>query len=200
MPNEDSNTTPVESGNPDTTQAAAVNSGTTPSGAEQTENTQAAGGNDGTTPDINTIVEKRLARARKQWEAEAEEQAKRARMDEAERLKAELADKEKAIAERDAQIKRERTLRQLAGKVIDPEDALAIAERNDLVDDDGNVDLAKLLDSKPFLAPQTAAGVNIPGARNAKKPTLTVEDINRMKPHEINERWDEVQAALKGAR
>lgn len=125
-------------------------------------------------------------------------EAERAKLDEVERLKAEKADAEKAAETAKAEAARARHLIALAGKVVDPEDALAIAERAGLVTDDGDW-VARLLEAKPYLAPPQA-GVNIPGARNAKKPTLTVEDINKMKPHEINERWDEVQAALKGAR
>lgn len=126
-------------------------------------------------------------------------EAERAKLDEVERLKAEKADAEKAAQEARAEAARARHLMTLAGKVVDPEDALAIAERAGLVTDDG-VNVDELLKAKPYLAPPQAHGVNIPGARNAKKPTLTLEDINKMKPHEINERWDEVQAALKGAR
>jgi len=126
-------------------------------------------------------------------------EAERAKLDEVERLKAEKADAEKAAQEARAEAARARHLMTLAGKVVDPEDALAIAERAGLVTDDGDW-VARLLEAKPYLAVPAAPGVNIPGARNAKRPTLTMEDINKMKPHEINERWDEVQAALKGAR
>jgi hypothetical protein len=61
-----------------------------------------------------------------------------------------------------------------------------------------NVDAAAaaVLNEWPELKPATAT----PGATNpSRKPrTLTVEDIKRMTPAEINSRWDEVQQVLQG--
>lgn len=123
-------------------------------------------------------------------------EAERAKLDEVERLKAEKADAEKAALEARAEAARARHLMTLAGKVVDPEDALALAERAGLVTEDG-VDVDALLKAKPYLAPPTQAGVTIPGARNAKRPALTLEDINKMTPEQVNERWDDIQALYK---
>src|SRR5690625_570642 len=51
-----------------------------------------------TQAELNAMIQRRLTRAQKQWEADAEEARKRANMDETERLKA-----EKEEAERKAQ-------------------------------------------------------------------------------------------------
>src|SRR5690625_7770675 len=78
------NTTPVESGDLDTTHAPSGNEGTTPPEAEKTGTTPPEGGNE---LDVEKIIKKRLERERRKWEAEREEAERRARMDEAERLK-----------------------------------------------------------------------------------------------------------------
>lgn len=140
---EDQNATPVESGDLDTTPPAAATAGTTPT---------PEGGNENTQPDIDKIVQKRLDRERKKWEAESAETAKRARMDEADRLKAELADKDKEIAAAKAETIKAKQVAALTGRVVDAEDALAIAERAGLIDDDGHVKLDELLKTKPYLA------------------------------------------------
>lgn len=56
--------------------------------------------------------------------------------------------------------------------------------------------VADVLNEWPELKPVAAT----PGATNpGRKPrTLTVEDIKRMTPAEINSRWDEVQQVLQG--
>lgn len=187
----------------DTTQPEAEQTGTTPPQAENQGTTPPDSGNDGTTQptdkpevDVEKVVKKRLERERKKWEAERTQAEERARMDEAERLKAELADRDKAISEAQAQTKRERVLRTLSGKVVDPEDALAIAERAELIDEDGQVDVDALLQAKPYLAPQPAGPTPTTGAGGGVKRQLTREDLKTMTPKEINERWAEIQEAL----
>lgn len=144
--------TPPEAEQTGTTPPAAEpNAGTTPPDAEKPGTDQ--------TLDVEKVVKKRLERERKKWEAEREEAEKRARMDEAERLKAELADRDKAIAERDAALAREKAIRSLSGKVADPEAAYKLAEGNDDLLSDGQVDADALLQAYPFLAP-TPAGPN----------------------------------------
>lgn len=135
-------------------------------------------------------------------EAEAARKAaEREKLDEVERLKAEKADAEKAAAEARAEATRTRHLVNLAGKVAgDPEDALLLAERAGLVTEDG-VDVDALLKAKPFLAPKSESGVNIPGARSKPgAPTLTEEDIKKMTPQQVNERYEEIQAFYRSKR
>lgn len=84
-------------------------------------------------------------------------EAERAKLDELERLKAEKADAERAAAEAKAEAARARHLVTLADKVVDAEDALAIAERAGLVTEEG-VDVDKLLEAKPYLRKPTTGG------------------------------------------
>ena len=56
--------------------------------------------------------------------------------------------------------------------------------------------VAAVLDAYPQLKPQaTPSGATNPG-RVAK---LTVDDVKKMTPEQINARWDDVQAAMKAA-
>lgn len=188
---EPSLTTLVESGNPDTTPASSGNVGATLPEAEQSRNTQ-----EPAELDVERIVKKRLDRERKKWEAESEEAAKRARMDEAERLKAELADKDKEIAERDAALAREKAIRALTNKVADPEAAYKLAEGNSGLMSDEGVNVDALLKAYPFLAPQarphaatTGAGGSIPRTGDLtaedfrdKSPAWVRENLHRLKP------------------
>jgi hypothetical protein len=123
-------------------------------------------------------------------------EAERSKLDELERLKAEKADAERAAEEARAEARRTRHLVALADKVVDPEDALAIAERAGLVTDDG-IDVDALLEAKPYLRKPTGGAVDIPGARTSKKPTLTPEDVKKMTPDEVNANWPAVQTALR---
>ena len=174
-PQEQHDTTPPVSGNDGTTPPQAETAGTTP----PTE-----GGNE-TQPDIDKIVTARLARERKKWEAEADERAKRAAMDEGERLKAEIADRDKQIAESHAALKRERATRAISDKVVDAEDAYAIAERLGLVDEDGTVDHAALLEAKPYLAKATRPVA--PGPDGAPTPARGKVRTADMTPEQIKE-------------
>lgn len=79
--------------------------------------------------------------------------AERAKLDEVERLKAELADRDKAIEE--AQAARLNAERQaaLTGKVADATAALKLLDPDKHLTDDGLVDTDALLADYPFLAP-----------------------------------------------
>ncbi len=132
--------TPAVGGNDSTTQAAADKAATTP---------QPEGGNQDA---IDKIIQKRLERERKKWEAESEEKAKRARMDEADRLKADLADRDKRIAEAEAKALAAERIADLTGKVIDPKAALRLWDEDDTVD--------TFLKRHPYMAPTPAVGTN----------------------------------------
>ena len=57
--------------------------------------------------------------------------------------------------------------------------------------------VAAVLDAYPQLKPQAPT----PGATNpGRVAKLTVDDIKKMSPEQINARWDEVQAAMKAGR
>jgi hypothetical protein len=58
--------------------------------------------------------------------------------------------------------------------------------------------VAHLLDEYPHLKP--AAGVTLGATNPQRKATLTMDEVRRMSPAQINERWTEVEAAMKAAR
>ena len=165
-PQNEHDTTPVDGGNVDTTPPQADKQGTTPT---------PEGGNQ-TQPDIDKIVQKRLDRERKKWEAEAEERAKRARMDEADRLKAELADRDKLIAAAEAKAVTAERLASLTGRVADPKAALRLLDDAHLTE--SGVDVDALLKDYPFLAPQPAGTSPTKGAGGGTpRGALTLEDF-----------------------
>lgn len=57
--------------------------------------------------------------------------------------------------------------------------------------------VAAVLEAYPQLKPQAQAGNATNPGRVAK---LTVEEIKKMTPEQVNARWDEVQAAMKAGR
>lgn len=151
------NTTPTGSGDAGTTPPAAASAGTTPN---------PEGGNQ---VDIDKIVKQRLERERKKWEAESEEAAKRARMDEAERLKADIADRDKRIAEAEAKATAADRRASLTGKVADPQAALRLLD-DAHVNDDGTVNIDALLTTYPFLAPTPTGPTATRGAAGGAMP------------------------------
>lgn len=126
----------------------------------------------------------KLKELQEQREA-AEREAERAKMDDLERLQAELEERDKLIAERDAEVKRERAIRNLANKVIDPEAAFKLADgRDDLLNDEGEIDADKVVNTFQFLAPQAPGPAPVPAAntgRSTKEGPLGPEDF-RGKP------------------
>lgn len=127
--------------------------------------------------------------------AKAKIDAERQKLDEVERLKAEKADSDKRLAEIETRAVNAERKAALTGRVADPTAALKLLDPDKHLTD-GEVNVDALLATYPFLAP-APAGVNIPGARTSKTAALTAEDIARMTPEQINERWQDVQAALK---
>lgn len=154
-----------------------------------------------TQAEVDAMVNARIARAKKQAAKEAEETLKREReranMDEAERVKAEMADREKELNELRAQNKRLSIANQLAGKVVNVDDAVRLVDE-DLIDDDGRLDVDRFLESRPYLradAQRQAGGTANPGSPPAGK-RLTRDQIASMSEQEIEKRWDEVKAVL----
>lgn len=123
----------------------------------------------------------------------AKTNAERAKLDEVERLKAEKADVDKKLAEIEARAVAAERRAALTGKVADPAAALKLLDPDKHLDGDA-VNVEALLADYPFLAPAKEPGVNIPGARTARQSTLTHEDIARMTPEQVNERWTEIHA------
>ena len=75
------------------------------------------------------------------------------------------------------------------------EAALALAERDGLITD-GGVELEQLFERYPFLKPQAQtpkdAGANPPGSR-----PISLDDLKKMSPEEINRNWDHIKAGWK---
>lgn len=154
-----------------------------------------------TQAEVDAMVNARIARAKKQAAKEAEEkltrERERANMDEAERVKAEMADREKELNELRAQNKRLSIANQLAGRVVNVDDAVRLVD-DDLIDDDGRIDVDRFLESRPYLradAQRQAGGTANPGSPPAGK-RLTRDQIASMSEKEIEKRWDEVKAVL----
>lgn len=103
-----------------------------------------------TQDELDAMIERRLARAKRQWETEAEEERKREQMTEVERLEAEKAEAEARAAERESAAN-QRLIRAAAqveavglGVKADRVDyALRLADLSEVeVGDDGAVDTA----------------------------------------------------------
>jgi hypothetical protein len=163
---------------------------------------QAPDGKTYTQEELNAIVNARIARARKATAREVEERLKaereRAGMDEAERVKAEMADREKDLTALRDENRRLKIANQLAGKVVNVDDAVRLID-DDLIDDDGVLDVNTFLESRPYLrADNPKAGSRAaPGNPPASK-RLTRDQIASMSEKEIESRWDEVKAVLDG--
>lgn len=130
-----------------------------------------------------------------------------AKLSETERLQRRLAEleAERATWQREVQ---ERVLRYetmlAAGRlgVVDPEAAYRLLDLSLLeYDDDGrptNLEAAlrALLKDKPYLVGQPHGPSGSPTNPGRPRTSLTLEDVKRMSPDEINRRWDEVQRVL----
>jgi hypothetical protein len=147
-----------------------------------------------TQSEVNALIAREKKKAEKSAREAIEAERKKAEMSEAEKLKADLAERDKEIADTKAEVRRERSLRQLTGKVVDDEDALAIAERLQLVDEDGKVDLEALLKVKPYLAPQASGPTPTSGAGGTTPKGLTAEKLKSMDSKEFAEIQKRVQA------
>lgn len=122
--------------------------------------------------------------------------AERSKLDEVERLKAEITDRDAALAQAKQEALAARRLATLTGKVADPNAALKLLE-DAHVQEDGSINLDAFLQAYPFLSPKTGpASINPTNAASAGK-ALTMADVRRMTPAEINDRWDEIKN-LKG--
>lgn len=148
-------------------------------------------------------LEKEVERLRK-----AEEERQNASLSEVERLKKELAAKDAAIEAAAAQAKAGR----LSGASLaaaarlgfaDPEDAQRFLDADAVEWDDAgspkNVGtlLEAVLKAKPYLKASFTQPPDLgQGNRGGSSVPLTLAQIDKMSPAEINARWDEVQKVL----
>jgi len=149
-----------------------------------------------TQTEVNAIVAREKKKAEKAAKDAFEQERKKADMSEIEHAKAEADDVRKQLeTERTARTAAERRAT-LTGKVADPTAALRLLDEEEHLDADGNVNVKALLETYPFLAP-AGGSVDLPGARTHKKPKLTMDDVKKMTPGQVNERWDEVQEVFR---
>lgn len=124
----------------------------------------------------------------RELEQAAEERTKeieRQKMSEFERMEADLKERDARLAEYEANLKRERALRTLTGKVVDPEAAFKLADGNETVyDEDGNINVDKLIEQFAFLAPNQPKGPTpvAPANTTASKQGALSPDEFRGKP------------------
>lgn len=157
-----------------------------------------------TQAELDAIVNARISKAQKQAKKQAEEELKKERerqdMDEVERTKAEKAEADKRIAELEERVRQSRIREQLAGKVVNLDDAVKVLD-DDFVNEDGTVDVEKFLESRPyFRAPTQQGGRQASPGNPPSSKRLTREQIANMTEKEIEDRWDEVQEVLGASR
>lgn len=176
------------------------------------ENTEATNATENTEKtftqeELEKILEKRLAREKKNLaekiEAERQEAEKLAKMSEREKQQALLDKREKALAEREAALEKanllNETTKQLSSK------NLPIEFADYLIADDAENTFNRIseFESKWNTALEIAVNErlkgNVPAASTHKATgsALTVEAIKNMSAPEIQKRWKEVQEVLK---
>jgi alanyl-tRNA synthetase len=170
-----------------------------PKETESDDTTPKPEGKTFTQDDLDKIIQKRLARERKQWEQQLEEERKKAAMSEAERLKAEKEEAEKRAQEaisKANELLLKAEVKQVAVElgIVDPDAAYLLMDREDIEVKDGAVAGAKealeqLLEAKPWLkrAPEKpAVGTGSNPGKSDLEPTP--EQIAKMSQAEY-EAW-----------
>jgi small-conductance mechanosensitive channel len=130
-----------------------------------------------------------------------------AQMSEAERLQKRAEEAERAAQEAARRL-RERTIRaevrlaaQAAG-IVDPEAAYRLLDLDQVqLDDDGepvNIPalIARLVKEKPYLQARPGGGSPAGNPGSGRPAVLSLEDVRRMTPEQINANWEAVQAAI----
>ena len=159
-----------------------------------------------TQDEVNKMIEKRLAREKKdlaaQIEREREESAKLAKMSESERQKAILEKQMKEFEEMKAAFEKEKLLnetsKQLAqnnlpvefAEYLITDDAESTFNNINTFKDKWNTALELAIDERMKGKSPTAAPLT-------NKQTLTMADVRNMSTAEIQARWAEVQEAMK---
>jgi hypothetical protein len=147
-----------------------------------------------TQDELDAIISKRLARERKAWEAQLEEERKKAQMTEAEKAKAEAEEKikeweSKVKAANERILKAEVKAAAAEMGIVDPEVAFLMIKDN--VDEDlSNIKqlLEDLIKQKPYLkkSPANIGGGTNPGAsQNAEENPWLPEYFNLTKQGQI---------------
>lgn len=137
---------------------------------------------------------KRLAEFEKEKKVREE-----ADLSEKEKLERRLVEQEKRQAELEQQL-RSKEIQILAGKlgIVDPEAAEKLIDwtKVESTESAREAALKDLLKNKTYLAGTPGSGPTQP-TNPGRQGGLTVDEIKRMTPDEVNKNWDAVQAALK---
>lgn len=169
---------------------------TTPDAPDATEGTDTQSTQDVFDRDYVEKLRKENASWRKKYQESEEaktaaaKEAERAKMDDLQKLQAELEDTRKLATERESLLKRERDARALTAQVVDVDAALKLID-DEHRNDDGSINLDAFLDKYAFLKPASAEAPAEPPRRtppaNATKvdaaTPLTAEDF-RNKPRD----------------
>ncbi len=135
-------------------------------------------------------------------------QHEEAKLSETERLRQRVAElqgesKAKAITIQEKVTKYSVMLAAQKLGIVDPEAAYKLLDPSDIeYDDDGepkNIEklLRSMLEKRPYLAGGTGGSGNPTNPGGNKGSKLTMADIRKMTPEQINARWAEVQEAMK---
>lgn len=160
-----------------------------------------------TQDELEKIIEKRLAREKKNLaekiEAERQEAEKLAKMSERERQQALLDKREKALAEREAALNKANLLNETTKQLSSKNLPIEFADYLMADDAENTFNRISEFESKWNAALEVAINERLKGnapAASTNKATgslLTVEDIKAMSAAQIQARWAEVQEVLK---
>ena len=159
-----------------------------------------------TQDELDAIISKRLARERKAWEAQLEEERKKAAMTETERLKAESEQKVKEWEEKyktatERILKAEVKAAAAEMGIVDPEVAFLLLKTDEVNEDFSNVKdlLVEVIKEKPYLkkSANIGGGTNPGASQNAKENPWLPEYFNLTKQARILREDPELAATLK---
>lgn len=160
-----------------------------------------------TQDELEKIIEKRLAREKKNLaekiEAERQEAEKLAKMSERERQQALLDKREKALAEREKALERANLLNETTKQLSSKNLPIEFADYLMADDAENTFNRISEFESKWNSALEIAVNERLKGSapasatNKANGSSLTIEDIKAMSAAQVQARWSEVQEALK---
>lgn len=173
------------------------------------------GGNKTFTQDeLDAIIDKRLKRERKKWQDTVESEKKKAQMTEQERLKAEKEEAEKRVTEAEKRAN-QRLIRaeakamaaELGVKSERVNYLLKLADLDGVEVDDGEVDASavktavqQVVKDMPELIGKKAGNTGDDFSQTDQTKVLSLEEIKKMSPEELDKNWEAVSDALEKGR
>ncbi len=161
--------------------------------------------------DLDKIIQKRLAKAQKQWQTELEEAKKKEQMTAEERLKAEKTEAENkakdAVSKANNLVKTAEAKAQALALGVKPEKVTYLLKLADLdsveVSEGGEVDqnalkgaIETVLKDLPELKGATAGNGGGDFSGGSKNTFLTPDQIKAMSPQEVLKNWEQVSRSL----